>query len=204
MKHITINNDSTIDTSTDSKIRQEQLEVMATLPSFGNYSIIIGVLLIIAGCIGVLLPEFVALEATILIAGLLIVGSIFWLVHAFKYKLYGWAQWLKPLILLVTGGMMLFYPIGGVVAIGVLLVIYLILDAFGSFTFAYMLRPLTGWGWMIFNGVTSLALAILFLIGWPESTLVIVGLYISISLFFDGWALLYMGWMQRKLNTQEK
>ncbi len=200
MKHITINSDTTI----GDKTRQEQLEVMVTLPSFGNYSIIIGVLLIIAGCIGVLLPEFVALEATILIAGLLMVGSIFWLVHAFKYKLYGWAQWLKPLLLLVTGGLMLFYPMNGVAIIGLLLVIYLIMDAFGSFTFAYMVRPLTGWGWMVFNGVTSLALAVLFLIGWPESTLVIVGLYISISLFFDGWALLYMGWMQRKLNTQEK
>jgi uncharacterized membrane protein HdeD (DUF308 family) len=143
-----------------------------------------------------------ALQETIFIAGLLMVGSIFCLVHTFKYKLYGWTQWVKPLMLLITGGVMLFYPLDGVAAIGVLLVIYLIIDAIGSFTFAYMLRPLVGWGWMIFNGITSLALAILFLVGWPESTLLIVGLYISISLFFDGWALLYMGWMQRKLNAQ--
>lgn len=185
----------------DANIQQERLEVMATIPQFGSFSIITGILLIAVGCIGVLLPEFMALEATIFIAGLLMVGSIFWLVHAFKYKLYGWAQWLKPLMLLITGGLMLFYPLDGVAAIGVLLVIYLIIDAIGSFTFAYMLRPLVGWSWMIFNGVTSLALAILFMIGWPESTLLIVGLYISISLFFDGWALLYIGWMQRKLNS---
>ena len=121
--------------------------------------------------------------------------------HAFKYKLFGWAEWLKPLLLLVTGILMLVYPMSGVAAIGVLLVIYLILSALGSFTFAYMVRPLAGWGWMVFNGVTSLALAILFLIGWPESSILIIGLYISISLFFDGWALLYMGWMQRKLNA---
>ena len=188
----------------DANIQQERVEVMATIPHFGSFSIITGILLIAVGCIGVLLPEFMALEATIFIAGLLMVGSIFWLVHAFKYKLYGWAQWLKPLMLLITGGLMLFYPLDGVAAIGVLLVIYLIIDAIGSFTFAYMVRPLAGWGWMIFNGITSLALAILFMIGWPESTLLIVGLYISISLFFDGWALLYMGWMQRKLNTEEK
>ncbi len=184
----------------DANIQQERLEVMSTIPQFGSFSIITGILLIAVGCVGVLLPEFMALEATIFIAGLLMVGSIFWLVHTFKYKLYGWAQWLKPLMLLITGGLMLFYPLDGVAAIGVLLVIYLIIDAIGSFTFAYMLRPLVGWGWMIFNGATSLALAILFMIGWPESTLVIVGLYISISLFFDGWALLYMGYMQRKLN----
>ncbi len=197
MKHTSKKSGETQDANT----RQEQLEVMAIIPHFGSFSIITGILLIAVGCIGVLLPEFMALEATIFIAGLLMVGSIFWLVHTFKYKMYGWAQWLKPLMLLITGGVMLFYPLDGVAAIGVLLVIYLILDAIGSFTFAYMVRPLVGWGWMIFNGVTSLALAILFMIGWPESTLLIVGLYISISLFFDGWALLYIGWMQRKLNS---
>ncbi len=199
MKHVTIHSQSI----NDRNIRQEQLEVLATIPHFGNFSIVIGILLIALGCIGILLPGFMALEATLIIASLLIVGSVFWLVHAFNYKSYGWAQWLKPLILLVTGGLMLFYPMNGVAVIGLLLLVYLILDAFGSFTFAYMIRPLLGWGWMVFNGVTSLALAILFLIGWPESTLVIVGLYISISLFFDGWALFYMGWMRRKLSVMQ-
>ncbi|MEH6456535.1 MAG: DUF308 domain-containing protein [Cocleimonas sp.] len=199
MTNITANSDKT----KKDKTRQEQLEVLAIIPHFGSYSITIGILLIMLGCIGILLPGFIALEATLIIASLLIVGSIFWLVHAYNYKSYGWAHWLKPLILLFTGGLMLFYPMNGVAIIGLLLVVYLILDALGSFTFAYMAHPVIGWGWMVFNGITSLALAILFLIGWPESTLVIVGLYISISLFFDGWALLYMGWMQSKLSTNK-
>jgi uncharacterized membrane protein HdeD (DUF308 family) len=190
------------DTSPSNNIHQEQLEVIATLPRVGSYSIIVGVLLILVGCTGIILPEFMALEATIFIACLLLVGSIFWVIHAFKNKLHGWADWFKPLLLFISSGLMLFYPMTGVAAIGVLLVAYLILDSFGSFTFAYMLRPLKGWGWMVFNGVTSLGLAILFLIGWPESTLLIVGLFISISLFFDGWTLLYMGWVQRKLSAE--
>ncbi len=199
MKHVTINSNTT----QNGKTQQEHIEVLATIPHFGSYSIIIGILLIALGCIGILLPGFMALEATLIIASLLIVGSIFWLVHAFNYKSYGWAQWLKPLILFVTGCLMLFYPMNGVAVIGLLLVVYLILDAFGSFIFAYITRPVLGGGWMVFNGITSLALAILFLIGWPESTIVIVGLYISISLFFDGWALLYMGWMQSKLGSNQ-
>jgi len=51
---------------------------------------------------------------------------------------------------------------------------------------------------MVFNGVVSLLLAILFLAGWPATSIWLVGLYISISLFFDGWALLTISWMQHK------
>ncbi len=36
------------------------------------------------------------------------------------------------------------------------------------------------------NGITSLPLAILLLLGWPKTTPVIIGLFISISLVFDG------------------
>ena len=50
---------------------------------------------------------------------------------------------------------------------------------------------------MVFNGVISALLAILFLIGWPATSLWLVGLYVGISLVFDGWALITIGWMSR-------
>ncbi|PWQ93851.1 HdeD family acid-resistance protein [Leucothrix arctica] len=191
------------ETIQSNDIKDAQLEVLAMIPKFGTYSIIIGILLILTGCLGVLLPGVIAVEATLIIGATLLLGSIFWLVHIYNYKSYGWVQWLKPIILLITGCLMLFYPLRGVAFIGSLLLVYLVLDALSSFTFAYLLRPVKGWGWMIFNGVTSLALAVLFLMSWPEGTLIIIGLYISISLFFDGWALLYMGWMQRQLTKDQ-
>ena len=95
---------------------------------------------------------------------------------------------------------MLFYPMNGIAVIGLLLAVYLVLDAFGSFTFARMIYPLKGWGWMAFNGAISLLLVTLTVVDWPTSSTVIVGLYVAISLFFDGWALIYLGWMQRKLS----
>jgi len=77
---------------------------------------------------------------------------------------------------------------------------FLLMDAFGSFLMAYHLKHMKGRGWMAFNGIISLLLASLFIIGWPVSSLWIVGLYISISLFFDGWALLSLAWVQKKLT----
>jgi len=96
--------------------------------------------------------------------------------------------------------LMLFYPMSGIVATGLLLSIYLLLDAFGSFILVYKMYPANGWGWMVLNGLASLVLAFLFFIGWPEISALLVGLYVAISLFFDGVALIFIGWMQRKLT----
>jgi len=72
------------------------------------------------------------------------------------------------------------------------------MDAFSSFVLAQSVYPGKGWGWMAINGVVSVLLAALFMIGWPETSYWLVGLYVAISLVFDGWALLFIGWALRK------
>ncbi len=173
------------------------------IPDFGKYSLIAGILLILLGTVGIILPEFMSLEATILIASLLLIGGVFWLIHSFKSHSKEWTEWLKPVLLLITGALMLFYPMTGIATIGLLMVVYLLLDSYGSFMMAYSIKHKKGWGWMVFNGIVSLLLALLFIFGWPASSLLLVGLYISISLFFDGWALITVYWMQKKL-TKDK
>ena len=93
---------------------------------------------------------------------------------------------------------MLYSPAAGIAALGLLLSFYLMMDAFGSFTLAQAHYPAKGWGWMLVNGLFSLALAVLFLIGWPATSIWLVGLYVAISLLFDGIALSVIGWYIRK------
>lgn len=168
------------------------------LNKFGPYTFITGILLIVLGTVGVFLPGVMSLGAEIFIAWLLLIGGIFWAIHTYKYSPKSVMDWLKPALLFVTGGLMVFYPVSGVAGVGLLLAIYLLLDAFGSFAFAQSIHPAKGWGWMTINGVTSAVLAALFLIGWPATSLWLVGLYVAISLLFDGWALLFIGWALRK------
>lgn len=168
--------------------------------NFGPYTLVTGILLLILGSVGIFLPALMSLEIVLFIAALLIVGGIFWAIHTFKNNPKSFIDWLKPVLLLISGGLMLFYPTPGIAAVGLLLAIYLLLDAFGSFALAHAIHPIQGWGWMTFNGIASLILALLFLIGWPATSLWLVGLYVGISLFFDGWALIILGWAQRKKN----
>lgn len=175
--------------------------VFPTSGTFGRYTLITGILLAILGTVGILLPQVVSLGTSLLVAWLMIAGGLFWAYHTWQYNARSFMDWLKPVLLIISGGLMLLYPMSGVAAVGLLLAIYLFLDAFGSFAIASAIRPAPGWGWMIFNGIVSLALALLFLIGWPETSLWLVGLYVSISLVFDGWALIAIGWALRKSSA---
>ena len=166
---------------------------------FGKWSIFIGVLLVLIGITGIVLPQVIALQLAYLIAILFTVGGIFWLAHVLRYSYGYWSDWFKPVALLICGLLLLRYPNGGIAIVGLLLVVYLLLDAFGSLSMAQALRPFPSWGWMAFNGLVSLALATLLLIGWPETTPLLIGLFVSISLFFDGLVLIYIGWLQRNM-----
>ena len=167
---------------------------------FGSYSIFSGVLLIILGTVGFLLPNLMSIGTIVFISTLLIVGSLIWATHTFRYARSNIMEWIKPTLLFISGALMLFYPAGGIAAVGMLLAFYLLLDAFSSFALAQLIRPAPSWGWMLINGLFSLLLAILFLVGWPATSLWLVGLYISISLFFDGVALIAIGFAINKVN----
>jgi uncharacterized membrane protein HdeD (DUF308 family) len=49
------------------------------------------------------------------------------------------------------------------------------------------------WLVWLFNGIASLALGVLFVIGWPMSSILLIGILVGISLLFDGISLLLGG-----------
>ncbi|PHS20871.1 MAG: hypothetical protein COA85_13685, partial [Robiginitomaculum sp.] len=57
---------------------------------------------------------------------------------------------------------------------------------------AFEMRPMRGWFWPLLNAILSFALSLFILAGWPNTSFWIVGIYVGISLFFDGLALLML------------
>jgi len=171
---------------------------------FGPFTLFTGVLLILLGSGGIFLPSVVSIGTSLLVSWLLLTGGVFWAIHTYYYDSKNVMSWLKPILLFCVGGLMLFYPMTGVATIGLLLSIYLFIDSISNFALAQAVHPAKGWGWMVVNGLTSALLATLFLIGWPLTSLWLVGLYVSISLLLDGWALVAIGWMLRKEQRKEQ
>ncbi|WP_456451294.1 HdeD family acid-resistance protein [Hydrogenimonas sp.] len=174
-----------------------------TLKKYSTQTVVAGVLMAILGLVGVMAPSLMSLVVVNFLAWLFLFSAI---VQGYTvYKSYSGSvgAWLKPVMSLIAALLLLFFPVEGVAAVGIMLAAYLLVDAYSSFAFAWQYRPNKGWVLMLFNGLMSVVLAVILLAGWPFSSLVLVGLFVGISLFFDGVALIGMGLGAKKLTEEE-
>jgi uncharacterized membrane protein HdeD (DUF308 family) len=148
-----------------------------------------GILLIALGILGIFVPQLLSLFVEGFLAAMMLIGAAVSAYHTYHFNRSSITDWLKPLILLIGGVLLLVYPSSGVAAIILMVSFYFFTDAFASFALSYERYPTPGWFWMTLNGVLSTLLAFLVLIGWPESSLMYLGIFIAISLIFDGWVL---------------
>lgn len=155
-----------------------------------KFVIITSIALLLVGVIGILLPQVMAVTVTIFAGWLLVLAgglSLYSTWHGFRAR---GVAWLKPFVLLVFGLLILLHPLAGTAAFGLMLAVYFLFDGFSGIAAAWEARPQGGWGWVMLNGLLSLLLAAVFIAGWPFTSIWLIGLFIGISLFFDGLSLL--------------
>jgi uncharacterized membrane protein HdeD (DUF308 family) len=151
-----------------------------------------GLVLAVVGLVGIVLPQVISITLSLFVAVLLIVSGLATAYLSWQnYARFGLA-WLKPFILITLGMLLVFYPAAGAAALGLLLIIFFLMQAFASISFALAIRPYGGWLWTLVSGVLSLLLAVIFIVGWPFSAVALVGLFIGISLLFEGVALMML------------
>jgi len=155
-------------------------------------TMITAVVLIVIGLLGILLPQVLSITLSLLIALLLLSAGVVAAIMTRMTYAGEKLAWLKPFMLISLGLLLLFYPAAGVAVIGILLIIYFLLDAFAGIMFGLTLKPLPGWGWTMADGIFSLVLALIFMAGWPFSSTWLVGLLVGVSLMLDGIALLML------------
>ncbi len=159
---------------------------------FRKATLVTGIILSLLGLAGLLGPQFASLVVVLFSGWLLVMAGI---VSLYLIWLSRWRSpviWVKPVLLLVTGALFLFNPKIGIATLALLLTFYLLLDAIANLGFAHEYHPLRGWGWPVFNGLVSLGLAILLLTGWPQTSALLLGIYIGVSLLVDGLVLVFM------------
>ena len=164
------------------------------LEKFSKYSKITGVIFLLLGLVGIFYPVIMSLTAAYFVAWLFLLSGFMIGFHTYNTDKKDWLGWLKSFIYIVTGVMVAIYPVPGVAALGIILAIYFFMDGFASFALSGQMKGQNRYWWFILlNGIFSIILGIIFLINWPFSSLVLVGLFVGISLFFDGIVLLTMG-----------
>jgi uncharacterized membrane protein HdeD (DUF308 family) len=74
------------------------------------------------------------------------------------------------------------------------------MDSFAGFSLAFSMRPASGWLMWLANALLSMLIGVLFIVGWPFSSLYLIGLLVGFSLFFDGISLLVTGSIFKKMT----
>ena len=168
------------------------------LKQFSTMSIIAGVLMTLAGIFAIINPLAGSVAFVIFLGALFITSGIIQGYITFKAHQKSLGAWFKVFLLCVTGVLLLIWPGSGIAAVAILFAAYFFMDAFASFGMALDLRPLKGWGLAALNGILSLALGIVMLVGWPFNAPFTVGIIVGVSFLMDGIVLIYLGWLSKK------
>jgi len=149
-----------------------------------------GILSIIFGFIGLYMSTIMTMT-TILILGIfmLLVGVVF-LVEAFSSP--EWQGKLLNLGLSIlyigAGAITITNPIATAVWFTLFLAVFLGMIGVLRIIMAFQIKSRTrAWVWVAFGGVLNILLGVLVYMGWPESGLWVIGMFISIELIIHGF-----------------
>ena len=149
-----------------------------------------GIAMIVIGIIGIVFPMLMSWTLNFFVSSLFLLSAIVLAYSAYACKVQTLMMWLKPFILFVLSILILFHPAVVISTLGLVLAFYFLMDGFAGIALSVEMKPSKGWFFMLLNGFLSLVLGGIVLIGWPLSSIWLVGLLIGMSFLFDGLALL--------------
>lgn len=166
-----------------------------------NWSITFSILMILAGVAAIAMPPVAGFAVNIVVAWLLLFSGAMHLVFAWHTRTAGAVVWevLLGLVYGIIGIYLLAQPVAGLVVLTLALAIYLFLEAILEFTAWSFLRRLPGAGWLLFDGVVTLILAVMIWRTWPLSTEWAIGTLVGASMLFSGTSRLMLSLAARQL-----
>jgi uncharacterized membrane protein HdeD (DUF308 family) len=165
----------------------------ASLHEHWQLFLVEGFILIALGAAAVALPQVAtfAIEAIVgwvlLLSGLIGLVSTWWM-----RRLPGvWWSLLSALVATTAGAVLLGWPLGGVLSLTAVLVVFFVVEGVASILYAIEHRR-HGAGrsvWLLVSGAIDLMLAALIVIGLPGTAAWAIGLLVGVNMVFGGVAL---------------
>lgn len=162
--------------------------VSSDLKKQTNGSLLIGILLIVLGIIGIVLPVASTIFAETWFALILIAAGAAKLVYAFRTRDQGGFVWkiLLSLLYVATGLMLFVYPRTGILTLTLLLGSFLVTEGVFELILAFRLRPQRNWTWVLVDGIVTLLLGAFIWFQWPFDAQWLLGTLVGASILFTG------------------
>ena len=174
------------------------------VPKAINWSIALSILLILAGLFAICVPPISGLAVTLIFGWAMIISGITHFVFAFKTHTTGVRIWelLVGAIYLFTGVYLILHPLDALFALTLILACYLFFEGVVEVIQFFQLRPRHGAGWLLFDGIVTLILAVMIWRSWPASSVWVIGTLVGISMIFSGVSRLMLSLAAKRVINQ--
>jgi uncharacterized membrane protein HdeD (DUF308 family) len=152
-----------------------------------------GIVLIVLGLLAVVVPVIASLAVTIFIGWLFLIGGAVGLAMTLvaRHAPGFWLSVLSAAVAIGAGAVLIWWPVGGVFSLTLVLTGYFIADGVVSIMLAIEHRRQFShaWGWLLAAGIVDLLLAAIIISGLPGTAAWAIGLIVGIDLMFGGSSL---------------
>lgn len=163
-------------------------EFKGDIKSRAAWGIVLGVLTAVLGLLLIVYPLFAAKVTTIVIGSILIIAGVFELIQALRAHTVGgfFIRLLLGVVYGFGGIVLVLNPLWGVAVLTVALGVMLVVEGGAAAVLAFQMKPISGWGWLLFDAAITAILGFLILAHWPASSLWAIGTLVGAALFIRG------------------
>jgi uncharacterized membrane protein HdeD (DUF308 family) len=169
-----------------------------------GWSIGLSILMILAGCLAIAVPQAGGIAVSLLVAWLLVFSGAAHLVFAWHTRTTGGFIWelLMGILYIFVGAYLLFRPVAGLASLTLALAAYLLAKGVLELILSFRLRPMPGSSWLLIDGIISLIFGVMIWRTWPSSTEWVIGTLVGISMLFSGISRLMLSLAARRLVSK--
>ncbi|CTQ55335.1 acid-resistance membrane protein [Roseibium album] len=179
-------------TETPLALAGEIEEVRSEIREHRSWFMGLGVLLLVLGIAAIAFPFATTVAVKVMVGWLFLIGGIAEIFQAFSMK--NWKSLLGNLLVgglyVVVGIWLSFFPLTGIISLTLLLALVFILEGAVKLAMAFKLKPMEGWGWVLFSAIIAISAGVLLVAGLPGTAAWAIGLLVGVNLLGAGMSYL--------------
>ncbi|MEV6840339.1 DUF308 domain-containing protein [Streptomyces sp. NPDC051133] len=161
---------------------------------------VLGVILVLAGLVGLVYTGLATLTSMLLFGWLLLIGGVVGLLHAVQARgtSFFWLGVIVAALNIAAGVVVIRLPHATAAALTMFAALLFLAAGLFRLVGSLVVRG-PQFAWTLLLGVFDLLLGILVLAHWPSSSQYVIGCFFSLALLFDGLGLLATGYGGRRV-----
>lgn len=162
---------------------------------------VFAVISLIGGILALLNPFAATLAATLLAGWAFVILGVAQVVQSFQVQGWGGFLWalLFGLLSVAVGISLVFNPLAGMVSLTLLVAILFLALGLVKVFYAFSLRPVSGWLWVLLSAIVSIALGVLIFANFAAAAVSILGILLGVELISNGVLFLFVALGLRRL-----